>query len=516
MASWWLLVWMWACTGSDPSAIGGVQPGADIDSDGDGFLASEDCDDGDADIHPDATEVCDDEDVDEDCDELVDDDDPDLDATGTTEWCRDDDGDGYGDPSDCDSYCDAPSDAWVGDATDCDDDDDASHPGATEVCDDADNDCNDEIDEIDTDGDGDGYTVCDDCDDGDPDTYPDAPETCDDGIDQDCNGLVDCEDAGCATWSTCYESDCGDGGDDDDDGLVDCADDECAGLGDCRVLVSRVKGGSLEHQADQSTWYQEGDIYWWRWLQQTCYSPTSMGGTTTFYVTTSSHSWDDWTDEWTQRGDRLIGRDLWGTVKLYEQSETVQCDWSLDSMEWNRTTSFLGEEPTTSLTRAGFATTGACGLDSTFLPAELGARSGWAYLATSGSAPWYAASNTTMGGSQPASLVGSTTATSTWVTSSRAAGGTAGGWSYSSSSMIDNTVIGRHQSWQIAAPDTVAGQSYRVEVPCGDPSISPESWYMDSDGDGYGDPDRMLVACQAPSAYVADSSDTDDTDAQVP
>ena len=38
-------------------------------------------------------------------------------------------------------------------------------------------------------------------------------------------------------------------------------------------------------------------------------------------------------------------------------------------------------------------------------------------------------------------------------------------------------------------------------------------WYYDSDLDGYGNPDVPLIACSAPSGYVADYSDCDDSDA---
>jgi hypothetical protein len=55
----------------------GVVDTAYRDLDGDGWPADQDCDDGDAEVHPEAVEVCDDE-VDNDCDEAVDGEDSDC------------------------------------------------------------------------------------------------------------------------------------------------------------------------------------------------------------------------------------------------------------------------------------------------------------------------------------------------------------------------------------------------------------------------------------------------------
>lgn len=89
----------------------------------------------------------------------------------------DDDEDGYQDPS------------CGGD--DCDDQNALVHPGAEEVCDGRDTDCDSHIPPDEVDGDRDGWPLCDDCDDADPSVNPGAIELCGDGIDNDCSGSID-------------------------------------------------------------------------------------------------------------------------------------------------------------------------------------------------------------------------------------------------------------------------------------------------------------------------------------
>ncbi len=100
-----------------------------------------DCDDSNADINPDATEVCDATDVDEDCNGLVNDSDPDVDLSTGVSTYLDADSDGYGDASTELVVCDLPADR-IYDGSDCDDTVAEVNPGATEVCSDYDDDCN--------------------------------------------------------------------------------------------------------------------------------------------------------------------------------------------------------------------------------------------------------------------------------------------------------------------------------------------------------------------------------------
>ncbi len=104
-----------------------------VDADGDGYpgaaCGGTDCDDADATVHPGAQEICGDG-KDNDCDGQQDEGSVDTDDDGTPD-CVDDDDDGDGSPDNLDC---APLDADV-------------HPGATEICDGKDNDCDTAVDE---------------------------------------------------------------------------------------------------------------------------------------------------------------------------------------------------------------------------------------------------------------------------------------------------------------------------------------------------------------------------------
>ena len=85
----------------------------------------------------------------------------------------------------------APADAdgdGVPEPLDCDDSDAQTYPGAPELCDGLDNNCDGTVDEG-FDRDGDGFRTCDgDCDDENDQANPDAADEPYDGIDQDCDG----------------------------------------------------------------------------------------------------------------------------------------------------------------------------------------------------------------------------------------------------------------------------------------------------------------------------------------
>ena len=194
-----------------------------------GFAPSDtDCDDFDDTLHPNGPEICDC--IDNDCDSQIDDDDPSLDLITAQQGFTDADSDGFGDiTSPVGSPTCVPGSGLVFDDNDCDDGDVITYPGAPELCDGEDHNCDGnnadppETWSVDVDGDGfgdstDQVTQCaqplgyvfadNDCDDNDPAKHPDAPEICD-GDDNDCDTWIDDQDDDVvgATWYADYDGD---------------------------------------------------------------------------------------------------------------------------------------------------------------------------------------------------------------------------------------------------------------------------------------------------------------------
>ena len=218
----------------------------ELDGDGDGWVDSEDCDPADA-------------------------------SVSMLSWYADSDADGYGDPDTVELSCTAPS-GYVADDTDCDDTNALVSPAGTEVCDsaDVDEDCDGLVNDDDSgvtgtstwylDGDSDGYGLdsttldqCErpsgyvadggDCDDADGNISPGDAEICDaSGVDEDCDGLVNDADADVTGTSYSFLDADGDGYGDSSKTSHVC--DLSSGYvwegGDCDDRDAAINPGALE------------------------------------------------------------------------------------------------------------------------------------------------------------------------------------------------------------------------------------------------------------------------------
>lgn len=267
------------CDGIDNDCDGQIDEGLTfktyyVDKDGDGYgistsstssckplegyaLLAGDCDDSNDNVYPGSKEICDN--LDNDCNELIDD------GAEPITFYRDWDGDGYGNSGQTRISCEPPP-GYVARAGDCNDRDRNIHPGASEICDGKDNDCNGEIDEgLSTsiyyrDADGDGYgnpsqSIVDckkpggyvaragDCNDSNSAVYPGAIELCD-NLDNDCDGDID---EGVATLTYYRDAD-GDGYGNSSQSVIDCSRPSGYALqgGDCNDNDSSIHPGASE------------------------------------------------------------------------------------------------------------------------------------------------------------------------------------------------------------------------------------------------------------------------------
>jgi hypothetical protein len=287
------------CNGADddcdgvvdgPSALNATTWYADTDSDGygdaatstdacsapSGFVADgTDCDDADTGANPGATETC--NGVDDNCDGTTDE----SSAIDATTWYVDGDGDGYGSSTTSQTACAQPT-GTVADSTDCDDSNATAHPGATETCNNVDDNCDGTTDEgllltwyADFDSDGYGSTTVSqeactapaayvsdntDCNDVDAAIHPGATEICDlFDTDEDCDGAADDNDLEGASGTTMYYPDLdGDGyGDQADSGTGYC-DDAGTMVPDNTDCDDTATGAAINPGATD-TWYDGVD-----------------------------------------------------------------------------------------------------------------------------------------------------------------------------------------------------------------------------------------------------------------
>ena len=482
---------------------------ADADSDGYGDLGASteactqpsghvtnatDCDDSAASVNPGATEVCDAANVDEDCSGTADDVDSGVDSSTFTTFYADADSDSYGDPTATVDQCDAPS-GYTTDNTDCDDSSASVNPGATEVCDpsDVDEDCSGTADDADSgvdtstfttfyaDADSDTYgdpatsvDQCDapsgyiqdntDCDDSAATVNPGATEVCDTAdVDEDCSGTADDADSGvdASTFTTFYA-------DADSDTYGDPATslDQCdAPSGyiqdntDCDDSTAAVNPGATEVcdaadvDEDCSGTADDAD------------SGVDTSTFTTFYADADGDSF----------GDPATAIDQCDAPSGYIQDNT-DCDDSAASVNPGATE--VCDAADVDEDCSGTADDADTGTDVSTMTT------------------WYADSDAD-GEGDPA--VSTTTCD------------TPSGYVASNTDCDDtDATVG------LGATEVCDSQDNDCDGLVDDAdddldTTTATTWYADLDADGYGDPADTALTCTAPSGYITDNTDCDDT-----
>ncbi len=486
------------------------------DSDGDGFggstfsvdacdapqgyvETSDDCNDLDPDSHPGADEFCDG--TDNDCDGFLDEDD----AVDASTWYYDADGDGWGLTGATETACDAPRDHVSHDG-DCDDGDPAFHPGALEAdCSDP-NDYNCDGSVGYADADNDGYAACEDCDDVDSTSHPDGVEICD-GADNDCDGSIDDDAQDAATW---YADADGDGHGGSQVSLVQCAapggyvssSDDCDDLDAASYPGASEVCDAADNDCDGdvdegvgSTWYADDDAdgYGNGSVSATaCNAPSGYVG--------NALDCDDFNAATHP-----------GSYEICDGADN-DCDGSVDEDAINATHWYVdadgdGYGSSASATTACSQPSGYAGNDADCNDADAGVSPGATETCdavdndcdgtvdeagASGATTWYAdldgdgygnAASSTSACSQPGGhIADNTDCDDTSATTNP--GGT------EVCDFIDNNCDGTID--EDTATDAV-------------------TWYQDGDGDGYGNTNIPVTACNQPSGYVNNGDDCDDS-----
>jgi len=443
-----------------------VVDGCEIETEGPGQWVAQtgDCDDLDPEVNPDAEEICDD--VDNDCDGSID---PST-STDATAWFADEDGDSYGDVDEYEIACEAPE-GFVGDWSDCNDANPLVNPGETEVCDGVDNDCDGTADE--TDGNPDVLTLWDD---------DDA-----DGFGDDAAGsFVACPADGFVEQG----GDCDDG----DPAISPDADEICDGLdNDCDEVIDP------DNSLDVLTWYADADgDGWGECLEDTdaCTSTLACDQPTGYVDTTGDC--DD-TDADVNPGEAEVCNDV-----------DDDCDGTTDVGATDAGTWYPDSDGDSFGNASGTVVT-QCDQPSSHV-ADSTDCDDWDSASYPGADEYCdGADNDCDGVTDSDSSVDATA----WYDDNDT-----DGFGDADSSSVSCTAPSGTVSDATDCDDTDSSVYPGADEYCDtqdndcDGDIDEEAgdtYYADTDGDGYGDPDAPQEDCSDPDGYVEDMSDCDDT-----
>uniref|UniRef100_UPI002412D00D putative metal-binding motif-containing protein n=1 Tax=Aestuariivivens sediminicola TaxID=2913560 RepID=UPI002412D00D len=517
-----------------------------VDADGDGYGStatvssststpdtnesnnSLDCDDTNAAINPDATEVAG-NDIDEDCD-------------GNYLRYVDTDGDGYGTTATVSSSSSTPDVGESNTNDDCDDGNAAINPGATEVAgNDIDEDCDGNyLRYVDADGDGYGTTATvssssstpdvgesntnDDCDDGNAAINPGATEVAGNNIDEDCDGnylrYVDADGDGYGTTATVSSSsstpDVGESNTNDD-----CDDGNAA----INPGVTEVAGNDIDEDCDGNYLRYvdaDGDGFG---------STTTVSSTTTTPDTGESNTNDDCDDtDANEYPGQLWYADVDGDGYSSGSSQTA-CERPLNHYIASELTATSGDCNDNDAAIHPDAIEICDGIDND-CDGQIDEGVQTTYYADTDGDGYGDPASTTQACSVPADYVSNNTDCDDmdaneypgqlWYAD-------VDGDGYSSGS--SQTACERPLNHYIASELTATSGDCNDN----DAAIHPDAieicdgidndcdgqidegvqttYYADTDGDGYGDPASTTQACSVPADYVSNNTDCDDMDA---
>ena len=380
---------------------------------------------------------------------------------------------------------------------DCDDDDCENAP-----------ECQEE-----TDDDGDGYPDDLDCDDGDPDINPDADEVCD-GVDNDCDGDIDEDDAvDAATWyadadadgygdtsnttNACVapsghtddDTDC----DDNDASIHPGADEHCDGVdNDCDDQTD-------EDAVDAGTWYPDAD--------GDGYGDGSNDG-----ITNCEHP-SGYIEDYSDCDD--TDADVYPGADEYCNGVDDDCDGTVDDdpiadATWYFDSDGDGYGDAATTTTGCEAPTGYVDDDTDCDDGDASVHPGadeWCDDVDSDcdgtvddddaldASSWYLDSDSDGYGDASTSTTACTQPTG----------------HVSDDTDCDDS----DDSINPGADELCDGLDNNCSGTVDDVSTGLDTYYLDADGDGYGDASSSTTDCAQPTGYVGDDTDCDDTDATI-